>query len=342
LEKYDSFRYLLEEKMKEIDIKLVMNPRLPPMGWREFCKTSEPFSIALDGYVGRGPRFQAKGPRANFNHHEDVDRLATRATCSQIYIAIKQGLYKRFNHEGIPKVIPCMRDCDPDVAFSYALLKNGHRNRFINNKYIYKLVYFEDIIDTTAGAYPFSKDLLRMKQIAWIFEPYTNFCTSGEYDKKEPQAFKNIVYEIEDRIKLYAKEKGGAIPIDPRYTPVAAGKDWVVAHWTGAHPRTGIFADGYQVYAIYRELPNGRYKWSIGRMSIFIPFDTPLFMKKLNMIDEIIDSNDRWGGGKTIIGSPLEQGSQIAPAHRASLIRDIIMESVKQALRHDKINAKKN
>lgn len=316
--------------MKETDIKLKMNPKIPPMGWKEFCDSSEPYSIALDGYVYRGPRFQKKGPRANFNHHEEVDRLATRATCSQVYIAIRQGLFKRFNRNGIPTVISCLRDCDQDVGLSYTLLKYGSNESFINNKMIYKLVYFEDIIDTTAGAYPFPKDLFRMQQIAWIFEPYTDFCTSGEHDKKDMQAFKQVIYRIEKRILLFAKERGSAIPLDPRYTPVAANHDWVVAHWTGAHPRTGIFADGYQVYAIFREMPNGRYKWSIGRMSIFIPFDTNLFMKRLNAIDDIIDPNDRWGGGNTVFGSPLVHGSAIGPDQMAKLMQGVLIDSLKQ------------
>lgn len=58
-------------------------------------KATEPFSIALDGYVNVGPRFDHEGPRVNFNHHEEVDRLATRATCGQVLMAIRQGLFTR-------------------------------------------------------------------------------------------------------------------------------------------------------------------------------------------------------------------------------------------------------
>ena len=56
--------------------------------WEKFCHETPPYSIALDGFVAEGPRFSFKGLRANFNHHEGVDRLATRATCSQILLAV--------------------------------------------------------------------------------------------------------------------------------------------------------------------------------------------------------------------------------------------------------------
>lgn len=99
-------------------IKLVMRPDQSPISWEEFCKKSEPFSIALDGYVNQGPRFQKDGPRANFNHHEEVDRLATRATCGQIIVAIRQGLFECFRNSNGPEVNAYANDCDEDVCLS--------------------------------------------------------------------------------------------------------------------------------------------------------------------------------------------------------------------------------
>ena len=50
--------------------------------WAEFCSTHPPYSIALDGYVSGASRFDGRGPWLNLDHHADVDRLATRATCA--------------------------------------------------------------------------------------------------------------------------------------------------------------------------------------------------------------------------------------------------------------------
>lgn len=78
-------------------IKLIVNPKTPPMSWQEFTRKYEPRSIAMDGFVSTGPRFKKTGPYANFNHHEEVSRLETRVTCAQILIAIRQGLFRAFS-----------------------------------------------------------------------------------------------------------------------------------------------------------------------------------------------------------------------------------------------------
>lgn len=59
-------------------VELVVQPEQAPLRGEEFVTTSPPLSIALDGYVWGSPRFDESGPRLNCNHHEEVDRLATR------------------------------------------------------------------------------------------------------------------------------------------------------------------------------------------------------------------------------------------------------------------------
>ena len=51
------------------------------MSWEEFRKKKPACSIALDGCVAGQTKYSPAGPFANFNHHEAVDRLATRSTC---------------------------------------------------------------------------------------------------------------------------------------------------------------------------------------------------------------------------------------------------------------------
>lgn len=49
-------------------INLHIEPKQIPMTWEEFVKTKPKFSIALDGYVNVGPRYDPSGPYMNFNH----------------------------------------------------------------------------------------------------------------------------------------------------------------------------------------------------------------------------------------------------------------------------------
>ncbi len=103
-----------------MSVVLHVEPRTPPLSWEEFCQKTGPFSIALDGFVGTGPRFDENGPRANFNHHEEVSRLETRATCGQVLMAIRQGLFDCFRDEQGVQVSAYVNDCDEDVClYSY-------------------------------------------------------------------------------------------------------------------------------------------------------------------------------------------------------------------------------
>ena len=68
-------------------IDLVVEPRVSKT-WEAFCQETPPYSIALDGYVIGPPAFAPTGPHANFDHHDGVDRLASRSTCMQVYLAI--------------------------------------------------------------------------------------------------------------------------------------------------------------------------------------------------------------------------------------------------------------
>ena len=83
-----------------MSISLIMRPQDPPLTWKMFCEKTQPFSIAIDGYVAEGPQDDLQGPRANFNHHEGVHRLATRSTCEQILVSARTGLFSLFDLDG--------------------------------------------------------------------------------------------------------------------------------------------------------------------------------------------------------------------------------------------------
>ena len=43
-----------------MSIELRMEPAIVPMSWRQFCKKSPAYSIALDGYLNEGPKLDPK------------------------------------------------------------------------------------------------------------------------------------------------------------------------------------------------------------------------------------------------------------------------------------------
>jgi hypothetical protein len=311
-------------------IQLTMSPMQVPVSWAEFLGSEECFSIALDGYVIGEPRYDASRVMANFNHHEHVNRLATRATCAQVLMALRQGLFRTFRDADGPRARVLVNDCDEDVCMSWYLLKHHAVCEQPMNPLLNRLVMMEDSLDATAGAYPFPADLPLLRQLAWVFEPYRRFRLSGELDKKQAQAFRGVLEDVEGRIGRHITGNGQEIPLDLRYERLGGGKGWAMVREIGAQARTGMFSDGIQAYVSVRELGAGRWAYVVGRLSGFIPFDCQLIFDRCNAREATEGEGvepDRWGGSDMIGGSPRVGASRISPA----LLQEIIDETIAEA-----------
>lgn len=305
-----------------MSITLEVRPTVRPLTWAEFCAEAPPYSIALDGYVGAGPRFDPKGPRVCFNHHEDCSRLETRATCAQVLMAIRQGLFRGFRDEDGPRATAFVNDCDEDVCTSWFLLRHGWLAEHTINPRLNRLVHMEDMLDATAGAYPFPADLPALRELAWVFEPYRRFRLSGELDRKDGAAYRGVITDVEHRILSHLNNQGDEIALDVRYERVGGGLEWVMVREHGAQARTGMFADGVYAYVSVRDRPDGSYTYTVGRMSPFIRFNIPDILAALNKA-EGLTGGDRWGGGDTIGGSPRVAGSKLPPDEVSRIVNSI-------------------
>lgn len=298
-------------------IELSVEPKTAGVTWRQFRHYPE-FSVALDGYVTDGPRFDPEGPRANWNHHERVDRLATRSTCAQVLMALRQGFFKRFRSDGVPTVKAYVNDCDEDVCTSWFLLKNHALCEQTVNPMVNRLVMMEDALDATAGAYPFPLDLPMLREMAWIYEPYRQFRLSAAMHNRDAKEFRSIIDDVTMRITSHVAGRGQERSLDPRYERIGGGTGWVMVKEIGAQARTGMFADGITAYVSVRERGNGRYTYVVGRLSPFIPFELDLIYESCNERENTPD--DPWGGSDMVGGSPRVGGSSIDPDTLAKLI----------------------
>lgn len=308
-------------------IELIVHPNLDPVSWEYFCAISDKFSIALDGYVNTGPKFQNKsegGPRANFNHHEDVDRLATRATCGQILMAVRTGLFSAFRKQGEPTCSVYVNDCDQDVCTSYFILKNPWVCENAINPLLNKLVDIEDRLDATGGAYPYPKDLPILKTLAWVFKPYTDFRLSKGIDNGNPKDFQNVISSVEDRINKYLNGTSRTIALNLEYELLYRDQRWAMVKEIGAQARTGMLSDGIMAYISLRERSDGAYNYTIGRMSQFIDFDIASLLGYLSYFEP--DRKAQWGGGTTsginIGGSSRKFGSKQEPSDIINRVND--------------------
>jgi len=291
-------------------MSILLYVQMETLTWGQFVARAPRFSIALDGYVSGGPRFDALTPKASFNHHDEVDRLATRATCGQVLMALRQGLFGCFRDEQGPHAVVFVNDCDEDVCTSWTLLKHHYLAEGAMNPLLNRLVAMEDALDCTAGAYPFPKDLPALRELAWVFEPYRQFRTSGRLGLKNVGEYRSVIVDVEHRILQHIAGRGKEIALDTRYERIGGGQKWALVKEVGAQSRTGMFSDGVRVFVSAKELPNGRMQYIVGKMDHFNPLNLVKLTKHLNELDGC-KADDCWGGGNMIMGSPRNAGSNL-------------------------------
>jgi hypothetical protein len=303
-------------------VTLCMRPGDEPMTWEQFCAGTGPFAVALDGYVAGGPRFDVRGPRVNFNHHEEVDRLATRSTCAQVLFAIRQDMFGCFQERGEPRADVYCNDCDEDVCTSWFLLKHCRRAEQTLEPALNRLVAVEDILDSSAGAYPFPAEMPLLSELAWVFEPYRRVRMNGSLDRPDAVVYAGVLAEVEERIVAHLAGRGRSQRLDTRYERIDGGAGWAMIREVGAQARTGAFLDGIRAYVAVRARPDGRWTYTVGRMSSFVPFDVPAILQALNQAEGATEG--RWGGGNTIGGSPRCRGSRLTPGEVASIVNRVL------------------
>jgi hypothetical protein len=299
-------------------MKLEIRPRVV-IGWEEFLRTHPVRSIALDGYVKGKPRFGREGTHANFNHHEDVNRLATRCTAGQVSMAIKGGLLSVFTAETTTVWI---NDCDRDVCLAVWLLRNPERIIGTNSEpLISRLVFNTDMMDTCAGAYPIGPENQIIQEMAWIFAPYTEARRQGEAIHLDSTGMRRIIDAVLERISLHSLGQGQLQKPDTRYNVIGGGRDWKLVEEIGGDARTRMRAEGICAFVSYRGEEKGRYIYSIGNLIPYGGFDLTLLYQKLNQVEDL-RGNEVWGGSDNCGGSPRERGSRLCPKDLVELIEN--------------------
>ena len=299
-----------------------------PLSWEAFVSENKHRkAVALDGYVADGPMFDSGGldklPKVNFNHHENVDRLATRSTCAQVSLALRQGLEKRLDAV-LPTSMPVdvyVNDCDEDVCLSWFLLNNAHMCNHASNPILNRLVSLEDMLDCTAGTYPFPATMPALEELAWIFQPYRNGRANGALARRDPEEYRMIIDDVGGRISAYLLGAGGKKALDTRYNAFGGGKTWTMVEEIGADARRGMIDNGINAYVATIPLSGGRWRYTVGRTSQYVNFDVPGI---LGFLDAAEGGEDHWGGGDLIGGSPRVDGSAMSPEEVHDIIEEFI------------------
>lgn len=302
--------------------ELFVQAEVSPLTWDRFKATRPVGSIALDGFVIGEPRYDARGPYLNANHHENVDRLATLSTAQQILVSAQMGLDKAFQAEGefSPKVF--VNDCDQDVCAAWYLLDNISE-AMSPSPALNRFIQVAGLLDVTAGAFPFDPNMKLLSELAWVFEPYTEFRASGEMAKKDNEQYRSTITTVGSRIAMHLQGKGETAQLDTRYEVIGGGPGWSIITEIGKDGRVGVFRDGIDAFVVAQELEDDRWRYSIARRSEFTPFDIPEILKRLN--DTEGSTNDLWGGASIVGGSPRVGASKLTPQVVEQVINGVVI-----------------
>jgi hypothetical protein len=289
------------------------------LSWQEFLTNTPNHSVALDGYVAGEPRFDLNSKHANFNHHENVNRLATRCTASQVAVAIKQGLFSILDPQQIRIYV---NDCDQDVCMAIWLLQNWERIVGIKSEpSIARLIFNVDMQDTCAGAYPVISQSRIMRDMCWIFAPYVRSRTLGQIHTMDSEGMLQIIETVCHRITLYTLGQGEQADPDTRYEIVMSGTTWKMVKEIGNEARTEMSKDGIQGFVSLRSDTPDHYVYSIGNLTPFGGLDLPKAYQALNTAEGIDPTNtNRWGGSDSCGGSPRDGGSKLSPQSVAAIL----------------------
>ena len=307
-------------------IELIVEPRAVKT-WDEFLKENPPYSIALDGYVLGPTREDHKGPRLNINDHDEkTPGLSNISTSSQAWIRLKLGLYKIFKENNTPKANIYVNDCDQDSSLATALLKN--HDKYIGTEKesrVETLVNIENLLDITAGAYPFNPNSEMMEEIAWVFQPYGDLRIIKDIGTMNSSEMKKIIEKICERVEIYSLGKNGRIKLNTRYQVIYNGKGWKIIYELGESAKMKAFSDGIISFVSVRERDDKNLIYSVINIIPYTNLSAENFYQELNNREGIsMLDNDKWEGNDFKGGSPRQKGSKIKPKELGKLIDALI------------------
>ena len=332
---------------KEVNFKLNLKPQQDAISLTDYINHYSRYSIAIDGYVDHPVYENFDIPIANYDHHSGCDRLSTRATCGQIWMAIRGGLFDVFKDSTSARVEVHSNGNDEDNCAAIVQLEEPHLVLADKDQRFEHLIDAFDKLDTTLGTYSLPLDSELFQSVFWITDPYREFRNSKKYNTREVNECLDVIDQVKKRIKRYLNKTHRLLQPDTRYEIIGGGKNWVMINDVGKQSRLGAMSDGHRAILSVRPLPNGNHAFVFARASNYIVhFDLPKFTSILNLIENnyeyfsgninLISSlssipsqlknnqNGLWGGGNLVLGSPRDSGSKIPPEFLEHIINSMI------------------
>ena len=311
------------------NIDLHIEPRVS-VSWEKFIKTTPKYSIALDGYVINAPQYDPKTQHINFDHHFNVERLATMSTAEQVMYALKGGLMKYFTSSEHPRPHVYVDDPDQDVALSVFILENYKMFEGIASiPNFNRLVEIDSRLDITGGWYPMNHNTKLVRQHQWVFQPYSNLRKSGKLYGADANMMRDNLEATCGRIMKHINGDGDEVELDTRHEIHYQGDDLWIAHEIGGpDSRYELHAQGMTSFVNkIGEKENGNNVMTLSNSSPYKFFPIQQLYNAFNEAEHIAKDNpDRWGGSNMIGGSPREAGTSLTLQEIKKITKQVIKE----------------
>lgn len=288
-----------------------------------------PKSIALDGFV-QGPQIDAKQQRYSFDHHGGCVRHATRATCEQVYDALRLGL----DPDGFTVFV---NDVDGDTALSVWLLQqhasvlfDGDQSPTVNESLVRSLVRSVGLIDAHGPAYAvgLSNEFFCRAFFEIAMAPEREARKNKTYGTVDLEALLRACVEGIDKLM-----RSGASRLPPKKEVVMVmrdGTDWCLVS-SDDYVFDALYENGIQRAVAFSTLPDGSYAYTVAKKSEFVSdFPVGPASEPGTILHALNEIESGWGGGSTIGGAPRNADgsrSRIPPSELFEIVERIARQS---------------
>lgn len=268
-----------------------------------------PYSIGIDGFVSGPPCASKNRRRRSFNHHEGVDRIATRSACAQVLAAEKMGLSERFTVNGGRRMTVWMKGINQDEVLASFILRHPD---LIDRPMLKQLVQLEDLLDMSNGLFPIRKRWHLLRRLVWIFEPYTQARADDSIFTMNAEGQMALLEEMHDRIHKTLFGRGEEKEPDTRCDIITQYDGWAHVREIGQHARYSMAHKGIKAFVSIRDATDGKKHVVIGRLSPDIWwFDYECMAPIFNKLDGCaVASGQYWSGADNALCSPRKDGTK--------------------------------
>ena len=272
-------------------------------------------TIALDGAI-QGPVIDNDRKVYSFDHHANVVRHVTTATCQQVLDALLLGL----DPQGFDILV---NDVDGDTVLSVWLLKQAVAHDSISEWVsigVTELVEVVSKMDAHGPAYPRGhRQAVADQFYQGVMLPESSARRNRTYGDRD---LMSLLDECLSNLDSYF---GGKIfpvkDMDVPFTVTHTHEDFVIVTSEG-FAFGSAYKAGHQALVAYTQLPDGSYAYTVGKKSEFVAnFNVPAILTALNA------KEPGWGGSSTIGGAPRNADgsrSHLQPDEIFAIIKDVV------------------